>query len=69
MIINIIISTWSWKKINCSMTGVSPSCNVRFNHVAIISNESLKTLFVELKSCPLTYCVEGPRYFDRAKVA
>jgi len=50
MIINIIISAWSWKKINCSMTGDALSCNVRFNHVAVISNESLETLFVELKS-------------------
>ena len=41
MIINIIISAWSWKKINCSMTGDALSCNVKFNHVAIVSNESL----------------------------
>jgi len=50
MIINIIISAWSWKKINCSMTGDALSCDVKFNHVAIVSNESLYTLFVELKS-------------------
>ena len=42
MIISIIISAWSWKKINCSMTGDALSCNVRFNHVAIISNENFK---------------------------
>ena len=44
MIINIIISARSWKKINCSMRGDALSCNVRFIHVAIISNESLNTL-------------------------
>ena len=32
------------------MTGDALSCNVRFNNVAIISNESFKTLFVEIKS-------------------
>jgi hypothetical protein len=40
MIINIIISAWSWKKINCSMTGDALSCSVRFNPVVIVSNES-----------------------------
>ena len=50
MIINIIISAWSWKKISCSMMGDALSCSVRFNHVVIISNESFKTLFAELKS-------------------
>jgi hypothetical protein len=53
MIGNIIISAWSWKKINCSMRGDALSCSVGFNHVAIISNESLKTLFVEIKSTAL----------------
>jgi len=32
------------------MTGDALSCSVRFNHVVIVSNESFKTLFVELKS-------------------
>jgi hypothetical protein len=35
MIINIIINAWSWKKINCSITGDALSCSVRFNHVVI----------------------------------
>jgi hypothetical protein len=50
IIISAIISAWSWKKISFSITGDAVSCSVRFNHVVIISNESFKTLFVELKS-------------------
>jgi hypothetical protein len=50
MIINIIISARPWKKISCSMMGNALSCSVRFSHVVITSNESFKTLFVELKS-------------------
>jgi len=46
----IIISAWSWEKINCSMTGEALSCSVRFNHVVIFLMKGLKTLFVELKS-------------------
>ena len=42
MIINIIIKTWSWKKINCSVIGDAISCNPKFNHVVTVSsNESL----------------------------
>lgn len=37
----MIISAWSWKKISCSMTGDALSCSVMFNHVVIVSNESL----------------------------
>ena len=36
------------------MTGDAPSCSVKFNHVVIVSNESFKTLFVEIKSNALT---------------
>lgn len=27
---------WSWKKINCSIKGEVLSCNLKFDHVAII---------------------------------
>lgn len=42
MIINMIISAWSWKKINCSIIGDALSCSLRFDHVVIVSNESLR---------------------------
>jgi len=32
------------------MTGDALSCSVKFYHVVIVSNESFKTLFLELKS-------------------
>jgi len=35
MIINIIINTWLWKRINCSVIGDVLSCNLRFNHVIV----------------------------------
>ena len=36
IIINIIINTWSWKKINCSMTGDALSCNLRFHRLVVV---------------------------------
>lgn len=40
VIISIIISAWSWKKISCSMIGDALSCKPIVNHVDIGSNES-----------------------------
>jgi hypothetical protein len=37
--------------------GENLSCSVRFNNVVIVSNESFKTSFVELKSNALIYHV------------
>jgi hypothetical protein len=36
IIITMIISAWSWKKINCSMMGEAPSCSLMFSHVIIV---------------------------------
>lgn len=55
---SIIISAWSWKKINCSMTGDALSCSVRFNHVAIVSNESLKLYLWSLNPMHLSATLE-----------
>ena len=58
MLINIIIRAWSWEKISCSVMGEAVICSLRFNHVVIVvSNESFKTLFVELKSTTLICCI------------
>jgi hypothetical protein len=35
-IIKIIISAWSWKKINCSIIGDALSCKFMLAHVVII---------------------------------
>lgn len=54
MIINMIMWTWSWTKINCSMLAEAPSCSLMLNRVFIFdSNESFKTSYVELKSTAL----------------
>jgi hypothetical protein len=49
IIINKVISAWSWKKINCSMIGDALSCNLNFDHVVILFVMKVQyTLFVEL---------------------
>jgi len=54
----LIISTWSWKKINCSMTGDALSCSVRFNHVVIVSYESFKLYLWSLNPVHLSATLE-----------
>lgn len=35
VIINKIITVWSWKNVNCSIIGDPASCKLIFNHVGI----------------------------------
>jgi hypothetical protein len=54
VIISIIISTWSWKKSNCSKMGDVPSCSLMFNHVVIDPNESPRLYVWSLKPMNLS---------------
>jgi len=60
MMFNIIINAWSWRKISCSAMREVVSCSLQFNHVVVVvvgSNESFKTVYVELKSSTLICCI------------
>jgi hypothetical protein len=50
VIINMTVTVWSWKKITCSKKEKAPFCILILSHVVIIgSNESFKTLYVDLQ--------------------